>query len=43
MLTYIAEKTICLKYLRGTYIIKFMLLHICHKTTVLQEDNIITH
>lgn len=43
MLPYIAKKTVCLKYMGCTYIIKFMLLHICHKTTVLQEDDIIDH
>ena len=42
MLPYIAKKTICLKYLCRTDVIKFMLLHIGHKTAILQEDNIIT-
>lgn len=43
MLPYIAKKTVCLKYLGRTHIIKFMLLHIGHETTVLKEYNIIDH
>ncbi len=43
MLTYIAKKIVRLKYLCRTNIIEFMLLHIGHETTVLQEDNIIDH
>ena len=43
MLPYIAKKTVCLKYLGRANIIKLMLLHIGHETTVLQEDNIIDH